>query len=1076
MWIVALALRRPYTFVVAALLAIILGVVVVQRMAVDIFPVIDIPVVSVIWTFNGMSPREMEERIVTVHERAMTTTVNDIERIESQTINGTSVIRVYFHQGAKIEAAIAQITAISQSILRILPPGQTPPLIIQYNASNVPVLQASLSSQTLSEDQLTDIGNQFIRTQLATVEGASVPPPFGGRPRNIMVDLDTQAMQARNVSAVDVSNAINAQNLVLPAGTAKMGNREYNVSLNSSPDAVELLNDLPIKQVNGAIVYVRDVAQVRDGAAVQINIVRKDGRRGALMTILKSGAASTLDVVKRVREAMPAIQATISRDLNVDFLFDQSIFVRASINGVVREAIIAACLTAAMILLFLGSWRSTFIVVLSIPLSIVCSILCLAALGQTLNIMTLGGLALSVGILVDDATVEIENIHRNLAMGKEIQHAILDGAQQIAVPAFVSTLSICIVFVPVVFLSGTAKFLFTPLAMAVVFAMLASYLLTRTLVPTLVKYMVAGEVHLYSEGEHGQHGQEKEPGDTGERDRGNFIWRLSRRFEALFERGRDRYRNWLDWSLGHPVIVCLVFGIFCAGSFALYPFLGEDFFPKVDAGQFRLHVRAAPGTRLEETEQIFNRVEDKIRQTVPADELNIVLDNIGLPNGISLAFSDASSISAADGEILVSLKDNHKPTEEYVQQLRAALKHDFPDLSCFFLPADIVSQILNFGTPAAIDVQIVGRDPKNYDIASQIQERAARIPGAVDVHLHQVVDAPELKINVDRTKAEEIGLTQRDVANNILFSLSSSGQTAPNFWINPQNGVSYQVLVQTPQYRIDSMQALENTPIVQPNLRTPELLSNLASFSRGTVQAVVNHYNVQPTFDVYASTQNRDLGGVANEIDKIVQDARQHLPRGTTIVVRGQAETMRESFLGLAGGLIFAAVLVYLLITVNFQSWLDPLIILLALPGTLAGILWMLFVTQTTLSVPALMGAIMSVGVATANSILLITFAKEQRFEGKNAVEAALNAGYTRLRPVLMTAGAMIIGMLPMALGLGEGGEQNAPLGRAVIGGLLVATFGTLFFVPVVYSLLQHRQPEGAPNSSGSADGQENSE
>jgi multidrug efflux pump subunit AcrB len=1073
MWIVALALRRPYTFVVAALLTIILGVVVVERIAVDIFPVIDIPVVSVIWTFNGMAPREMEQRIVTVSERSFTTTVNDIQHIESQTIAGTSVIRIYFQPHAKIEAAIAQITAISQTILRILPPGETPPFIVQYNASSVPVLQASLSSKTLGEDQLTDLGNQFIRTKLATVEGASVPGAFGGKPRNIMVDLDPRAMDAYNVSAADVSNAINAQNLTLPAGTAKMGDREYNIRLNSSPDTVALLNDLPIKQVNGAMVYIRDVAQVRDGAAVQINMVRKDGRRAALLTVLKSGSASTLDVVQRVRAAMPKIQATITRELNVDFLFDQSLFVRASINGVLREAIIAAALTAAMILLFLGSWRSTFIVVLSIPLSIVVSILCLAALGQTLNVMTLGGLALAVGILVDDATVEIENIHRNLAMGKEIQQAILDGAQQIALPAFVSTLAICIVFVPVVFLSGTAKSLFTPLAMAVVFAMLASYLLTRTLVPTLVKYLVAGEVHLYQK-EHGASGdgssdkrtnadecdgesESRPKSGNRKKPRGNIIWRFSQRFEHYFEKMRERYRGALNLALDHPLVVTIIFVVFCGASFALYPFLGRDFFPTVDAGQLRLHVRAPPGTRLEETEQVFNNVEDVIRQTIPPDELNVVLDNIGLPTGASLAFSDNSSISTADGEILVSLKEEHKPTALYQEQLRARLKQQFPDVTCFFLPADIVSQILNFGIPAPIDIQVVGRDPKNYDIARQIQQRIAKIPGTVDAHVHQVVDGLELRVDVDRTKAEQIGLTQRDVATDLLISLSASGQTAPNFWINPQNGVSYQIQVQTPQYKIDSMQALQNTPITSSNSRTPQLLSNLATFGRGTSEVVVNHYDVQPTYDVYANVFNRDLGGVAGDIDKIVEDVSQNLPRGTTIDVRGQVETMRDSFVGLALGLIFAAVLVYLLIVINFQSWLDPAIILLALPGALSGILWILFATHTTLSVPALMGAIMTVGVATANSILLITFASEQRQEGKSSRAAALEAGYTRLRPVIMTAAAMIIGMLPMALGIGEGAEQNAPLGRAVIGGLLVATISTLFFVPVVYSVFERK-------------------
>jgi multidrug efflux pump subunit AcrB len=1073
MWLVRLALRRPYTFVVAALLVLLLGVVSILRTPVDIFPAVDIPVVTVIWSYNGMLPQEMERQIVTVSERAMTTTVNNIEHIESQTLNGVSVIKIYFQPGADIPSAVAQVTAISQTIVRVLPPGQTPPLIIQYSASDVPVLQESISSATIPEDQLNDYANNFIRTQLATVQGAAVPIAFGGKPRLINVDLDPQQMFAHNVSASDVTNAINAQNVILPSGTAKIGPREYNVTLNESPTAVEQLNDLPIKQVNGATVYIRDVAHVRDGPGVQTNIVRQDGRRSALLTILKSGSASTLNVVSGVKAAMPNIQATLPKELNVEFLFDQSVFVRAAISGVVREGVIAACLTATMILLFLGSWRSTLIVVISIPLSILCSLIVLWAIGQTINIMTLGGLALAVGILVDDATVEIENIHRNLAMGKEIKQAILDGAQQIAVPAFVSTLSICIVFVPVVFLSGAARSLFVPLAMAVVFAMLASYLLTRTLVPTLVRYLLRGEVKRYQhEAAEAREGGAKTdpavpveptPGEAKE----DVIWRTSQRFERKFNQLRDRYQGVLAWAMAHRIPVVIGFALFCAGSFALFPLLGENFFPAVDSGEFRLHVRAPSGTRIEQTEVYFQQVEDVIRETVPPDEVAMVLDNIGLPSSpINIAYSDSPAVGPSEGEILVALTPKHRPTAQYVAVLRDKLQARFPELIFYFLPADIVSQILNFGLPAPMDIQVIGADPGNLDIAKEIQRRVTAIPGAVDVHLNQIVDYPELRVNVDRTRADLFGLDQRTVTGDLTVSLSSSSQTAPNFWVNQANGVKYSVQAQTPQYKIDSVDALRSTPVTSIGQTTPQLLSNLATVNRGSGVAVVSHYNVQPTLDVFASVQNQDLGSVAKQVNRILDDIRPRLPRGTQVVLRGQVQTMNSSFVGLGGGLIFAAVLVYFLIVVNFQSWMDPLIIMMALPGALSGIIWMLFVTQTTLSVPALMGAIMTVGVATANSILLITFATEQRQEGKTAVEAMLAAGYTRMRPVIMTATAMIIGMFPMALGLGDGGEQNAPLGRAVIGGLLVATVGTLFVVPVLYSILQQKQPEPIENDN----------
>jgi CzcA family heavy metal efflux pump len=1047
MWIVQLALRRPYTFVVMALMIAIMGGVTIRRMSTDIFPEIDIPVVSVIWTYNGIAAEEMEKRVVTMSERGLTTTVNDIEHIESQSLSGLSIIKIFFHPGAKIEAAVAQVGAMTQSVMRVLPPGITPPAIIRYNVSNVPILQASIGSDTLSEQQLYDYGQNFIRTQLATVQGATVPIPYGGKARQIMVDIDGQALYAKGLSATDVSAAINVQNLILPAGSAKFGQREYSVKLNSSPDSIEGLNNLPIKQVNGAMVYIKDVAHVRDGAQVQTNIVRQDGRRAALLTILKGGGASTLDIVSRVKETLPRIMATLPSELKVNLLFDQSVFVRAAIGGVMMEALIAASLTAAMILLFLGSWRSTLIVTISIPLSILCSVIVLNLLGQTLNVMTLGGLALAVGILVDDATVEIENIHRNLGEGKPLKQAILDGAQQIATPAFVSTLAICIVFVPVIFLTGASKSLFTPLAMAVVFAMLSSYLLSRTLIPTMVMYLLRDEAKLYHED-----GEFVSATPT-------LISRVHDGFNRGFERLRERYTGALEWALGSRRTVLYGFLGFCLASFLFLPFVGQDFFPAVDAGQFRLHVRAPAGTRIEETERIFGKVEDAIRAKIPPNEMELILDNIGLPAiGMSLAYTDSATISLSDGEMLVALKEGHRPTAEYVKELRRDLGKQFPNLSFFFQPADIVSQILNFGLPAPIDIQVVGRDLKgNYAIAREVERRVAAIKGAADVHLHQVVDAPELRVNVDRTRAEQIGLSQRDVAGTLLTSLSSSSQTAPNYWLNPENGVSYFVAVQTPQYKMDSMQALENTPITGADSARPQLLSNLASVEHQTTMAVVNHYNIQPTYNIYANVQGRDLGAVANDIDRVLDEIRPTLPRGVSLVMRGQVENMRSSFIGLGFGLLFAILLVYFLMVVNFQSWLDPFIILMALPGALAGILWMLFVTQTTISVPSLMGAIMCVGVATANSILLVTFANEQRQQGVDAVSAALAAGFTRLRPVLMTALAMIIGMTPMALGFGEGGEQNAPLGRAVIGGLIVATFATLFFVPVVYSVLRRK-------------------
>ncbi|HWF45706.1 MAG TPA: efflux RND transporter permease subunit [Bryobacteraceae bacterium] len=1046
MWIVKLALRRPYTFVVGALLILALGIVTILRMRVDIFPQIDIPVVSVVWLYTGLSPQEMERRIVTISERAATTAVNDIEHMESQSLNGIGVIRMYFQEGTRIDAAVAQVTAIMGQITHVLPAGITPPYVIQYDASTVPIIQGSLSGPGYSEAQLYDFAANFIRTQLATVRGASVPVPFGGRVRQIMVDLDPQEMLAKGISAADVSNAINAQSLILPGGTAKFGDRIYNVQMNGSPLAVAGLNDMPIKLVNGTPVYIRDVAQVRDGFAVQQSLVRKDGQRSVMITILRNGNSSTLGVADRVRATLPKIMATLPKDLRLSLLFDQSRFVRAAIQGVTREAIIAAALTALMILLFLGSWRSTLIVAVSIPLSILVSIIVLSLFGQTLNVMTLGGLALAVGILVDDATVEIENIHRNQAMGKAIVSAILDGAQQIAIPAFVSTLAICIVFVPVLFLSGAAKSLFTPLAMAVVFAMMASYLLSRTLVPTMAKYLL--------------------PGEHAADDSGSIFGHFHQAFERGFERMRNDYRDLLDFALAHSGATLAMFGALALLAVFLTPYLGQDFFPTVDAGQFRLHVRAPAGTRIEETEHTFSRVEDLIREVIPPRDLDMVLDNIGIPNnsGSAIAFGDGSTVGNSDGEILVSLKLGHAPVANYMRRLRTELPRRFPEVTCFFQPSDIVSEILDFGLPSPIDVQVVGHDAEsNYRIAEEITHRIQRIPGAVDVHVHQIVDAPQIDVDVDRTRAVLVGMDQKDVANSLLVSLASSGQIAPNYWVNPKNGVSYLIAVQTPEYKVASLEDLQSTALMTPYQNRPQLLANLATTERAISPAVVNHYNVQPVFDVFAAVQDRDLGGLANDIGPVLQDERAKMPRGTSIVMRGQVQSMRESFVGLAYGLLFAVLLVYFLMVVNFQSWLDPLIIMMALPGAFSGIVLILFATQTTLSVPSLMGAIMSVGVATANSILLVTFANDNRPQ-LTARAAALQAGYVRLRPVLMTAAAMIVGMLPMALGLGEGGEQNAPLGRAVIGGLLLATLATLFLVPVIYAKLR-RSPafvEGA--------------
>jgi CzcA family heavy metal efflux pump len=1041
MWIVALALRRPYTFVVMALLILILSPVVINRTPTDIFPDINIPVISIVWNYNGLSPQEMANRITTVTERGLTTLVNDIEHIDSQSLNGVAIVKIYFRPNANIQTALAQVTAISQTGIRFLPPGSTPPLIIQYSASTVPILQIGLSSQTESEQQLNDLTLNFLRTQLITVPGAAIPFPFGGKQRVVSVDIETAALQAKHLTPVDVVNAITAQNLILPSGTAKLGALEYQVELNASPATVAELNDLPIKTVNGTTIYIRDVAHVRDGFTPQTNVVRQDGVRGTLLSIMKNGNASTISVVKDVRSMLPHILQTLPQDLNVKLLFDQSLFVRAAIQGVMKEAVTAACLTAAMILLFLGNWRSTLIIAISIPLSILTSVIVLSALGETFNIMTLGGLALAVGILVDDATVELENIERNLGINKELKTAILDGAQQIAVPALVSTLSICIVFVPMFFLTGVARYLFVPLAEAVVFAMLASYLLSRTLVPTLVMYLFRGHEH-----------------DSAKR-KTSVFGRLQARFEHGFEKLRQSYRNSMEGLMHHRAAFVSIFLAFCLASGGLIFFLGRDFFPSVDAGQFRLHVRGRAGLRIEETARLVDQVEQEIRREVPQKDITTILDNLGLPySGINITYSNSGTIGTSDAEVLVSLTKDHRPTEEYVHQLRETLPRKFPNAEFFFQPADIVSQILNFGLPSPVDIQLVGANyQQNYVLAQQIANRIRHVPGAVDVHVQQMMTLPTLHLDVDRVRAQQVGISERDVAQNVLVSLSSSFQTSPSFWVNPKNGVSYNVAVMSPQYRVDSLQALMNTPVSNGS-SSPQVLANLASVTPAMTPAVVNHYNVTPVVDVYASVDGRDLGGVSDDIEKVVAPFRSKLPRGTDLEIRGQVQTMQSSFSGLTFGLIMSVVLVYLLIVVNFQSWLDPFIIITALPGALAGILWVLFITHTTLSVPALTGAVMSIGVATANSILLISFARERMDEGLDPIKAAVEAGYTRMRPVVMTALAMIIGMLPLAMGLGEGGEQNAPLGRAVIGGLLFATVATLFFVPVVFSLFHGRR------------------
>ena len=1044
MWIVRLALRRPYTFVVMAILIIVMGGIAILRTPTDIFPNINIPVISIIWNYNGLVPKDISDRIISVTERSLTTTVDNIEHIESQSLYGVAVVKVFLQPTASVERGIAQITAVSQTQLRQLPPGTTPPLILAYSASSVPVLQLALSGQGLSEQQLNDYGLNFIRTQLITVPGASVPYPYGGKQRQIQVDLNPNQLQSKNLSALDVVNAISLQNLILPTGTAKIGGKEYDVDIpNSAPQSVADLNRIPVKTIGSTTIYIKDVAWVRDGFPPQTNIVRVNGQRSVLLTIQKAGDASTLNVIAGVKSLLPQIASTVPAQLKIDPLADQSIFVLGAIKGVVREALIAACLTALMILIFLGSWRSTLIIATSIPLAILTSLIVLSWIGQTINIQTLGGLALAVGILVDDATVEVENINRNRAAepDKDMDEVVLDSAMQIATPAFVSTLSICIVFAPMFLLSGVARYLFVPLAEAVVFAMLASYFLSRTIVPTMAKYLLRSQ----------------KPEGTGTQSR-NPLVRMQQRFEAGFDNFRENYHKLLGLVLHHRGAFLAAFFAACLGSLViLIPWLRQDFFPTVDAGSFKLHLRGPTGMRIEDTAFLCDLVENSIRQQVPANELKSVIDNIGLPySGINLSYSNSAPVGTSDADILVTLTPDHHPTADYVNRLRLSLSHDFPGVTFAFLPSDMVTQILNFGLPAPIDIQVVGKDLEgNRAWASQLLQQLRYIPGTADLRIQQPFDEPYLHLNVERTKAQELGFSAHDIAQNLLVSLSGSFQTSPTFWVDPKTGVSYSIATQTPQYRADTLQDLVNTPVTTGNTSvTPSLMASLVSLRRGSGMAVVSHYDVAPVIDIFGSVSGRDLGGVAGDMNKLIDAARSRLPRGSRVIVRGQVQTMRASYIGLLSGLLFAILLDYLLIVVNFQSWLDPLIMISALPAALAGIAWFLFVSHTTLSVPALMGTIMCMGVATANSILVVSFAREQMEQGKDPVTAALEAGFTRFRPVLMTALAMTIGMVPMALGLGDGGEQNAPLGRAVIGGLMFATVSTLFFVPTLFSVI----------------------
>jgi CzcA family heavy metal efflux pump len=1050
MWLVRLALRRPYTFVIIALLIFIFGVTSIVTTPVDILPTINIPIVSVIWTYNGMDADDMSKRIVGICERALSTTVNNIKSTESQSYYGVGVIKVSFQPNVQIDLAIAQVTALAQSILRQLPPGILPPQILKYDASSVPIVQLSLGGKNLSQQQLFDLGQNFIRPQVATVQGAAVPLPYGGEERAIMVDAQPEQLAANHLTVSDISSALNNQNLIFPTGTEKIGDREYLVASNSSPPSIAALNDMPIRSMSGSVTRMRDVAWIHNGYVPQTSFVSENGKPSVLLSVIKNGAFSTITIVDQVKKAIPRIKAGLPRALTITPLFDQSLLVKASVRDVVQEAITAALLTAVMILIFLGSWRSTLIVCTSIPLAILFSVSAFSSLGESISVMSLGGLALAVGMLVDDATVELENTHRNLAeRNTPLAAAILNSAQQVAVPALVSTMCICIVFVPVTLLSGAAKYIFTPLALAVVFAMIASYLLSRTLVAAMMHFLLPPEVPLY------QGGAGNSPQSR------TWIWRFHLRFEHQFERFREKYRSVLEWSLAHRAVVIILFAVGSLGSLLLVFSIGENFFPYVDSGQMQFHVRPPSGTRIEVATQIFTRIDTEIRRVIPPDELSLVVDNIGLPpGGINLAFTTSDTTSNGDGDVLVQLASKHRPTQEWMSILREDLNRVFPQETFFFEPADITNQTLNFGSPAPIDVRVLGKDAAaTQQIAVELQNQIKNVPGAADVFIQQQFSAPEIDVNVDRLKAQELALTQRDVAGNLVLALSGSGQTAPNFWMDPQTGVEYPVVVQVPQYRLHDFNTLYDLTVTPPGTYNDQLLRNVSQIARAVSPLTVSHFNAEPVMDVYANTENRDLGGVARDIEKIIKSASRHLPAGTRIELGGQVQTMNSSFRHLGLGIMAAVIFVYLLLALNFQSWTDPFIILMALPGAFAGIMWVLFLTQTTFSVPALMGAIMTMGVATANSILVVTFANDARAGGKNPVDAALEAGYTRLRPVCMTALAMILGMFPMALALGSGGEQNAPIGRAVIGGLLFATVGTLVMVPVIYSLLRKEAP-----------------
>jgi CzcA family heavy metal efflux pump len=1056
-WIVQIALRRPYTFVVLSFVIAIFGALSALRTPTDIFPNINIPVVSVVWTYNGLSPNDMSGRVIYFYERYLTAQVGDIEHLESQSLSGYGIVKIFFHRNVNIAVALAQVTAASQTVLKLLPPGITPPYVLSYNAATVPILQLALSGQKLPQMQLFDLGQNFIRPQLATVEGAAVPSPYGGKILQAQVDLDQGAMQAHSVSANDVLNAISAQNLILPAGDAKIGKFDWNVALNASPVLLDRINDLPVKKVNNTIIYLRDVGFAHDGSPPQTNLVRVNGSHAVLMTILKAGSASTLDVIDGIKSLLPRVEESLPLGLNVRAVGDQSIFVKAAIFGVLREAVLAACLVALMILLFLGSWRSTMIIIVSIPLSILFSVIVLAMLGETINVMTLGGLALAVGMLVDEGTVTLENIFFHLEQGKDVEPAILDGAQQIVVPAFVTLLVLDIVFAPMFQLGGVAGYLFRPLAEAVVFALIGSFILSRTLVPTMARYLLQ------------RHTGHEDAQAASIRPSRNPFKRFHAGFERIFGIVRNRYRALLLVALGYPKTVIGGFIAIVIASFSLWPFLGENFFPAVDSGQILMHVRAQAGTRIEETARLFDFIEQTVRQTIPPDQLDNIVDNIGLPySGINMAYQNTGTIGPEDGDVLITLKESHAPTENFVKELRTVLPQKFSGTTFSFLPADIVSQILNFGLPAPIDIQIIGHEQKaNNAYATALLKRIRMVPGIADLRIQQVFNYPQLNVDVDRTLAGEVGLTQREVANSLLVTLSGSLQVQPNFWLNTENGVSYPIVVQMPQYRIDSISDLMNVPVSSPDTKAPQYLGGLARISPGPSPGIVSHYNVQPVIDIYGAVQDRDLGAVSADIERVLQETRKDVPRGSYVVLRGQVHTMTNAYNQLYFGLAGAVLLIYLVIVINFQSWVDPFIIITALPGALAGIIWMLFMTGTTLSVPALTGAIMCMGIATANSILLVSFAREGLAKGLDAASAALEAGFTRFRPVLMTALAMIFGMVPMAFALGEGGEQNAPLGRAVIGGLLVATVATLFFVPTVFTVLHPRRDRRRETSPG---------